>query len=146
MGNLCSKRGGIVLDCFGGKLHQQGLVGKFNSETYRAFLAWVLTEVSGQLIVIQDNVSYHISAELQTFYAAHPDRLTVYQLPSYSPDLNPIEALWKKVKKDATHLRWFPHFTDVVTKVTETLTKLAGLPRELTALAGEYRFLTRLAE
>jgi transposase len=80
-----------LLDCFGGKLYQQGLVGKFNSETYRDFLAWALTQVTGHLIVIQDNVSYHISAELQTFYAAHTDRLTVHQLPPYSPDLNPIE-------------------------------------------------------
>jgi DDE superfamily endonuclease len=71
--------------------------------------------------------------------------LTIDQLPPYSPNLNPIEALWKKVKKDATHLRWFPHFTDLVTKVRETLAKLAGLPRELTALAGDYRYLTLAA-
>lgn len=135
-----------LLDCFGGALYQRGLEGKFNSQTYQEFLTWVLTQVSGHLIIIQDNVSYHTSAELQTFYAAHTDRLTIYQLPAYSPDLNPIEALWKKVKKDATHLRWFPLFTDVVTKVSQTLTKFAGLPRELTALMGEYRFLTRPAE
>jgi len=135
-----------LLDCFRGALYQRGLAGKFNSDTYQDFLAWVLTQVKGHLIIIQDNVSYHTSAQLQTFYAEHTDRLMIYQLPAYSPDLNPIEALWKKVKKDATQLRWFPHFTDVVTKVTETLTKLAGLPRELTALAGEYRFLTHPAE
>jgi len=49
-------------------------------------------------------------------------------------------------QKNATHLRWFPHFTDVVTKVSETLTKLAGIPRELSALAGEYHFLTHSAD
>jgi transposase len=131
-----------LLDCFGGTLYQRGLEGKFNSDTYQDFLAWVLTQVSGHLIVIQDNVTYHTSAQMRTFYAAHTDRLTIYQLPAYSPELNPIEALWKKVKKDATHLKWFPHFTDVVTKVSATLKKFADLPRELTALMGEYRFLT----
>jgi transposase len=130
-----------LLDCFGGTLYQQGLEGKFNSDTYQDFLTWVLTQVSGQLVIIQDNVAYHTSAEMQTFYADHADRLTVYQLPPYSPDLNPIEGLWKKVKKDATHLKWFPKFTDLVTKVKTTLTKLAGLPAELTALQGEYRHL-----
>jgi len=25
-------------------------------------------------------------------------------LPAYSPDFNPIEHLWKKIKKEATHL------------------------------------------
>jgi transposase len=131
-----------LLDCFGGTLYQRGLVGKFNADTYTDFLTWVLTQTSGHLIVIQDNAAYHTSAPMKTFYADHADRLTVYQLPPYSPDLSPIEALWKKVKKDATHLRWFPRFTDLVTKVSDTLTKLADLPHELTALMGEYRFLT----
>ena len=131
-----------LLDCFGGALYQRGLEGKFNSETYADFLAWALTQVKGQLIVIQDNAAYHTSAPMRTFYAATTDRLTVYQLPPYSPDLNPIEALWKKVKKDATHLRWFPHFSHLVTKVSDTLRKFADLPQELTALMGEYRFLT----
>ena len=71
--------------------------------------------------------------------------MTVYQLPAYSPDLNPIEGLWKKVKKDATHLRYFPHFAALVTKVTDALARFAGLPHELTALVGEYRELTPVA-
>jgi hypothetical protein len=59
--------------------------------------------------------------------------------------LNPIERLWKKVKKEATHLRYFPTFAALVAKVTETLTSLAGTPHELIALAGEYRELTLAA-
>ena len=130
-----------LLDCFGGKLYQRGLEGKFNSETYQDFLTWALTQVTGQIILIQDNVSYHVSAVLKTFYAEHADRLTVYQLPAYSPELNPIEGFWNKVKEAASHLRWFPHFIDLVTKVTETLARLAGTPKELTALMGEYKYL-----
>jgi transposase len=131
-----------LLDCFGGTLFHRGLEGKFNSETYQDFLAWVLTQTTDHLIVIQDNVSYHTSAPMKTFYAENNDRLTAYQLPAYSPDLNPIEALWKKIKKDSTHLKWFPGFTDLVTTVSTSLTKFAGSPDELTSVMGEYRFLT----
>jgi len=134
-----------LLDCFGGTLIERGLEGKFNSETYQDFLAWVLTQTTGHLIVIQDNVSYHTSASMKTFYTEHTDRLTIYQLPAYSPDLNPIEALWRKIKKDSTHLSWFPQFTDLVRKVSTSLTKFARSPHELTALMGEYRFLTLTA-
>jgi hypothetical protein len=49
------------------------------------------------------------------------------------------------VKKDATHLCYFPTFAALVAKVSQTLTKFAGLPDELTALVGEYRALTPLA-
>jgi transposase len=136
-----------LLDCFGGTLDQQGLEGKkFNSESYATFLTGVLAQTTDHLIVIQDNAKYHVSADMRIFYAKNTDRLTVYQLPPYSPDLNPIEGLWKKVKKEATHLKWFPKFTDLVTRVETTLTKLAGLPTELTALQGDYRHLLLPAE
>jgi transposase len=128
-----------LLDCLRGRLYQRGLEGKFNSETYSDFLCWLLSQVEGQIILIQDNAPYHTSGKLQEFFAEHADRLTVYQLPPYSPDLNPIEYLWKKVKKDATHLRYFPLFADLIAKVDDTLAKLANLPDELTALIGEYR-------
>ena len=131
-----------LLDCFGGALFYRGLEGKFNSETYQDFLAWVLTQTTDHLILIQDNVSYHTSAPLKTFYAEHIDRLTVYQLPAYSPDLNPIEALWKKMKKDATHLKYFRTFADLVTKVSTSLMTFAESPDKLTSVQGEYRFLT----
>jgi hypothetical protein len=42
------------------------------------------------------------------FFETHAKRLTIEQLPAYSPDLNPIEHLWKKVKKEATHLKHVP--------------------------------------
>ena len=70
-----------LLDCFRGTLYQRGLVGKFNSDTYTDFLTWVLTQTIDHLIVIQDNAPYHTSAPMRTFYAAHADRLTIYQLP-----------------------------------------------------------------
>ena len=40
-------------------------------------------------------------------------RLFVYRLPSYSPDKNPIEKLWKKTKAEATHCKYFPTFDDL---------------------------------
>jgi len=47
--------------------------------------------------------------------------LTIEQLPAYSPDFNPIEHLWKKVKKEATHLKHFPEFSDLQQEVDRAL-------------------------
>src|SRR5262249_1380643 len=44
------------------------------------------------------------------FLAQHAERLTVHPLPSYSPDYNPIEYLWKKTKKRATHNQYCKEF------------------------------------
>ena len=75
---------------------------------------------------------------MREFVAAHADRLTVYQLPAYSPDFNPIEYLWKKVKKQATHLKYFETFVALTDKVDQTMRQFAGLPAEILTLMGRY--------
>jgi hypothetical protein len=41
-------------------------------------------------------------------------------LPSFSPDYNPIEKLWKNTKRDATHLKYFKTFEELRNSVSET--------------------------
>ena len=65
---------------------------------------------------------------MQRFFALHTERLTVFQLPSYSPDYNPIEKLWKKVKKEGTHLQYFPTFEALTDTVEHALLKFANTP------------------
>jgi hypothetical protein len=42
-------------------------------------------------MVIQDGARYHTAKETMSFVAEQGARLSVFQLPSYSPDYNPIE-------------------------------------------------------
>ncbi|MCP5016097.1 MAG: IS630 family transposase, partial [Ketobacter sp.] len=37
---------------------------------------------------------------MNKFFTQHQNRLIVHDLPSYSPDYNPIEKLWKEIKKE----------------------------------------------
>ncbi|HVF28961.1 MAG TPA: transposase, partial [Pyrinomonadaceae bacterium] len=99
-----------------------------------AFLARVLAQTSGHVMLIQDGARNHTSAETERFFAAHAERLTVYQLPSYSPDYNPIEKLWKKVKEQETHLHYFPTFDALAEKVAQALLKFENAPHEILAL------------
>ena len=57
------------------------------------------------------------------------------QLPTYSPDYNPIEKLWKKIKQQETHLHYFPTFEALTDKVEQALLKFANIPEEILALA-----------
>jgi DDE superfamily endonuclease len=65
-------------------------------------------------------------------------RLTKVQLPAYSPDFNPIEYLWKKVKKMATHLKHFPDFSLLQAEVDKALLHFAQMPHEIMALMTRY--------
>ena len=76
---------------------------------------------------------------MKAFFESHKDRLTVFELPSYSPDYNPIEKLWKKVKEKGTHLQYFPTFEALKEKVQETLTFFENAKEEVLSLVGMYR-------
>jgi transposase len=127
-----------LIEFFSGRLFWQGQIDRFNAESYIAFLTEVLAQTQERLILIQDGAKYHTCQATQDFLAEHTDRLTKYQLPAYSPDFNPIEHLWRNVKKDATHLKYFPTFEALTEKVEKTLRKVAELPKQILALMGRY--------
>ena len=123
-----------LIEYFTGRFFHQGLEGRFNSASYTAFLARVLQQTTQHLILIQDGARYHTSAETKQFFAQHTDRLTLYQLPSYSPDYNPIEKLWKKIKQQETHLHYFPTFGALTEKIEQALLKFEHAPQEILTL------------
>ncbi len=127
-----------LIDFGSGRLFWQGQTDRCNADSYMAFLEDVLTQTQQHLLLIQDGARYHTSKAMQDFFAAHAARLPRYQLPSYSPDFNPIEYLWRNVKKAATHLKYFADFTDLQQKVDGTLKQLATLPDKILALMGLY--------
>ena len=127
-----------LIDYFSGRFFYKAHAGRFNSESYAAFLLEVLSQTTQPVVVIQDGARYHTSKAMRAFFVTHADRLTIEQLPAYSPDFNPIEHLWKKVTKEATHLKHFPEFTDLQQEVDRALLHFAQTPREITVLMARY--------
>lgn len=135
-----------LIDYFTGRFFYQCREGRLDSASYAAYLTGVLSKTRKHVILIQDGARYHVSAAMQAFFAKHQDRLTVFQLPSYSPDYNPIEKLWKKVKEKGTHLHYFPTFDHLKHKVEESLLLLRNAPKEVLTLFVRYNKLTQPVE
>lgn len=127
-----------LIDYLSGAFFYKGHTGKFNAESYQAFLTEVLAQTKQHLILIQDGARYHTSKAMVEFFTQHEDRLAVYQLPAYSPEFNPIEYLWRNIKKQATHLRYFPTFADLMNKVDQKLCYFANTPKRILNLMGKY--------
>lgn len=127
-----------LIDYFSGKLFAKGHLGKLNAESYIAFLTEVLSKTRKHIILIQDGAPYHKGSKMKEFFEKNKHRLTVYCLPAYSPDFNPIEGLWKKIKQMGTHLKYFPTFNSLVERVEEMLIEFKYASSEVLALFGFY--------
>ena len=123
-----------LIEYFTGRFFYQGQEGRLNSAAYIAFLTRVLEHPTQPIFLIQDGAKYHTSAETKAFFAQQLARLHVFQLPTYSPDYNPIEKLWKKIKQQETHLHYFPTFDALTEKVEQALFTFANTPEAILTL------------
>jgi transposase len=71
--------------------------GATNKEVFQAYVKHILlpTLKPGDIIVL-DNLSAHKNKEIQELIESVGAEL--WYLPPYSPDLNPIEKMWSKIK------------------------------------------------
>ena len=134
-----------VIEFFEGNFHYMETSEKFNSETYVQFLKKVLDENNSPIILIEDGAKYHNGPVVREFKQEMESdgKLFCYRLPSYSPDYNPIEKLWRNTKRDATHCKYFPTFDDLRSAVVAAFekymndaTKVIAVMRKLRRQAG----------
>jgi transposase len=82
-----------------GKLYVHSQDHAIDSADVVAFLAHLLREVSGRMVIIWDGAPIHRRHLIREFLAqgAAPRR-HLERLPAYAPELNPGEGLWQQLK------------------------------------------------
>lgn len=93
---------------------------KFDALTFRQFLGQLLPHGARgrRMILILDNARYHHARLLRPFLDSRRARVQLNFLPPYSPDLNPIERVWKLARKLATHNEYFPKLENLTAAVS----------------------------
>jgi transposase len=87
---------------------------KFNAMTFQDFLEKLLKHGGSRgrlIVIILDNARYHHATLLKPFLKKYRKRLRLEFLPPYSPELNPIERVWKLTRRLCTHNEYFPNLT-----------------------------------
>lgn len=99
--------------------------GRYNGDTYMTFLKQLLARYARPIILIEDGAPYHHRQDVTALKDSlkAEGRLFAFKLPPYSPDLNPIEKLWKNTKHTGTHCKYFPTFESLRTAVLTVFKK-----------------------
>ena len=101
---------------------------------------------SPRVVLLIDNAAWHAGEPVRQALAEHP-HLELWRLPSYSPQLNPIERFWRALRRRATHNRLFDSLADLRRSLRSSLsyfqtvrervrTLLNGRPKKRSVSAG----------
>lgn len=95
------------------------------------FLGRLLRSTTGKLFLIVDRLRAHLTPEVQAWAAARSDRLEVFYLPRYAPELNPDEYLNNDLKGQV-HATGLPHNKGEVRSHIQTfMRRLLHLPEHV---------------
>jgi transposase len=73
--------------------------GRMTSETYIDFLAKIILQhPRRKIVVVSDNAPIHKSKAVKSFILSNYNRITLFHISSYSPELNPDEHVWSYLK------------------------------------------------
>src|SRR6202012_2885932 len=75
----------------------------FTETDYASLLDAAHQQLGGPLVVVWDNLNTHVSAALSDPVTAR-GWLTVFQLPPYAHELNPVEGVWSVLKRSLANL------------------------------------------
>jgi putative transposase len=75
----------------------------FTEADYARLLDDAHQQLGGPLVVVWDNLNTHLSAAMNELITAR-DWLTVFQLPPYAHELNPVELVWSHLKRSLASL------------------------------------------
>lgn len=95
-----------------------------NSETMCELLQKIAAlKLTGPITLVLDNARYQRNILVQSLAESLGIELSF--LPSYSPNLNLIERLWKFIKRRALYGRYHPTFADFRAAIEQVLSELS---------------------
>lgn len=93
----------------------------FATGVFLEFLKRLIRQNNRKIFLIVDGHPVHRSKKVKEWLAKHTDRIRLYFLPGYSPELNPAEYLNQDVKSNAAGKRRPHNLTELLVNVRNYL-------------------------
>lgn len=101
-----------------------------HTEMMNIFLEQVSQDLKDYFLIMQvDGAAWHSSKDLVI-----PENIRLITQPAYSPELNPIEHLWEKVRENHFYNQVFDSIDAVMDKLCQGLNELISAPEKLRSI------------
>ena len=126
-----------AMDPIRGQAHHR-FAKRINAKNFQAFLRRLLKKYPrGTLLLVLDNAFWHKSRSVAEVLSRHK-RVHLFFLPKYSPDMNPIELLWKRLRWEVTHNHFFGDIMAMRHGLNTGMMRLNRNPEVIRSLSGQY--------
>lgn len=102
--------------------------GRFVTAVYLDFLKRLVRHARRKVYFIVDRHPVHLARAVETWLKDHADRIRIFYLPAYSPELNPDEYLNHDVKANAVGRRRAGNVEEMAQNVERYLQSTARYP------------------
>jgi transposase len=102
-----------------------------NAALFLIFLGRLLRSTTGKLFVIVDRLRAHETPEVEAWVAAHRDRIELFSLPRYAPELNATEYLNNDLKGQVNAMGLPNNKGELRSHMQEFMNKLRWLPQHV---------------
>ena len=129
-----ARHGMSLLSAITSKGHMRFMVkakGGVNSDVFIEFLKRLLVGAKRTVFLIVDRGPAHIAKKTKAFVATLGSRLKLFYLPTYSPDRNPDELVWKHLKADTVGRMVTTSKADFKSKVLSSMRSLQKNPTKI---------------
>src|SRR5712671_929256 len=129
-----ARHGMSLLSAITSKGHMRFMVkakGGVNSDVFIEFLKRLLIGAKRTVFLIVDRGPAHIAKKTKAFVATLGSRLKLFYLPTYSPDRNPDELVWKHLKADTVGRMVTTSKADFKSKVLSSMRSLQKNPKKI---------------
>lgn len=98
---------------------------KANSEGMQHHLDLIAAAVSSgkHAVLVVDRAAWHVTEKLLV-----PANLSILPLPSYSPELNPVEQIWQQLRQSDWANRCFKNYDEIVDVCCQAWNRFANQP------------------
>jgi hypothetical protein len=81
-------------------------------------------------VVLLDRAGWHVAKDLDI-----PENITLFPIPPYSPELNPVENIWQFLRQNKLAIQVWDDYESIVKSCCDAWNWLMSMPERVTSIA-----------